>query len=221
VSTSEQLLLEFDHRPSMSGDDFLVSACNAEAVAWLDRWLEWPAPFVVIYGEAGCGKSPLAEVFRLATQARTLVLSTDPYETMDGEHVGIIEDVDRLIEGAQNELFHLYNYAKENNTQILMTARTPPAQWNISLADLKSRMGAVPVVEIGQPDDALIEAVLVKLSSDRQLRIERSVVTYMMGRMERSFEAAQRLIKAIDDEALASSRKITIALVRSVLQDQS
>ena len=201
----------------MSGDDFLVSECNAEAVAWLDQWPNWPAPFVVIYGEAGCGKSHLAEVFRQATGARVLSITENPYESMGEATAAVLEDVDQLVATSENALFHLYNYTKENKKQVLMTARTAPSQWILELADLKSRMGAVPVIEIGQPDDALMEAVLVKLFADRQLQIERGVVTYMLGRMERSFEEAQRLVSLIDTEALAAKRKITIPFVRELI----
>lgn len=218
MTSSTQLPLQFDYRPSLSGDDFLVSACNAEAVAWLDRWPDWPAPFLLICGEAGCGKTHLAEVFCQATGAHKVVLASDPYAVMGQAQAAVIEDIDRLVASSQQGLFHLYNFARENNRQVLLTARTIPAQWNLSLPDLKSRMGTVPVVEIGQPDDTLMEAVLVKLFSDRQLQVERDVISYMLGRMERSFETAQRLVQAIDDEALAEKRRITVPLVRSVLQ---
>ncbi len=218
MSDLPQLPLEFDYRPSMRGEDFLVCANNAEAVAWLDRWPDWPAPFVVIYGEAGCGKTHLAEVFAQATGAKALVLTHDPYETMAEAHAGVLEDVDRLVAHHQQDLFHLYNFAKENAVQVLMTARIPPADWKIDLPDLKSRMGAVPVVEIGQPDDAMMEAVLVKLFADRQLKVEREVVVYMLSRMERSFEQAIGLVKEIDRQSLSQKRRITVPLVREVLQ---
>jgi len=220
VSSPPQLPLEFDYRPAMSGDDFLVSACNAQAVAWLDRWPDWPAPFVVIYGEGGCGKTHLAEVFRQATGAIKVGLELDPYETMQGARAGVLEDADKLVETHQQALFHLYNHAKENKLRLLLTAQTPPSEWAVALKDLKSRLGAVPVVEIGRPDDALMEAVLVKMFSDRQVKVERDVIAYMLVRMERSFAQARQLVEAVDRYALSQKRPITVPLVRTVLQKQ-
>jgi chromosomal replication initiation ATPase DnaA len=138
---------------------------------------------------------------------------------MDGAKVGVLEDVDQMMGSEINEqaLFHLYNFAKENQFSILMTSRLPPAQWSISLADLKSRMGAVPVVGILNPDDTVMEAILVKLFADRQLHIQRGVITYMLGHMERSFSSAQKLVEKIDKQALAQKRKITVSLVRDLL----
>lgn len=223
MSTSSQLPLEFDHRASMSGEDFLVAPCNQEAVAWLDHWPDWGAPFVVIYGETGCGKTHLIEVFRQATGALALKLENglDPYEFMGEAKTAVLDDVESMIGTASGEqaLFHLYNFAKENQLSILMTSRTAPAQWNIALPDLKSRMGAVPVVEISSPDDTLMEAVLVKLFADRQLQVERGLIAYMLPRMERSFSAAQSLVDDIDREALAQKRRITVPLVKELLQD--
>ncbi|WP_126465273.1 HdaA/DnaA family protein [Candidatus Terasakiella magnetica] len=199
-----------------------MCSSNAEAVAWLDKWPDWSgAPFVVIYGQPGCGKTHLAEVFRQATGAQALKLCQDPYETMGEASVGVLEDVDRLIADHQKDLFHLYNHAKEKGLTLLLSARTAPAQWQITLPDLKTRMGAVPVVEIGQPDDMLMEAVLVKLFSDRQLKVERDVIAFMLLRMERSFEQAIRLVQEIDRRALSEKRKITVPLARSVLQNLS
>ena len=44
MSGRDQFTFSFEHRPALSGEDFLVSGCNRDAVAWLDRWPDWPAP---------------------------------------------------------------------------------------------------------------------------------------------------------------------------------
>ena len=67
-----QLPLEFGHRPALTGEDFLVAPCNADAVAWLDRWPDWPAPALVVHGPRGCGKTHLALVFQGMSGARAI-----------------------------------------------------------------------------------------------------------------------------------------------------
>src|SRR3954471_12046435 len=64
--------LEFPHRASFAGADFLVSTSNEAAVAWLDRWPDWPGPGLALYGPPGCGKSHLADVWRLKSGAVVL-----------------------------------------------------------------------------------------------------------------------------------------------------
>jgi chromosomal replication initiation ATPase DnaA len=114
---------------------------------------------------------------------------------------------------------HLYNVAAEAGGQLLITAATPPARWSLSLADLRSRLVAAPAVAIGPPDDGLIAALLIKLFDDRQLRVSDGVVEFLLARMERSFEAARRLVTALDEAALANRRNITVPLARQVLDD--
>ncbi|MCH7887842.1 MAG: hypothetical protein IIA00_01030 [Proteobacteria bacterium] len=70
---------------------------------------------------------------------------------------------------------------------------------------------------VGAPDDALIGAILIKLFGDRQLRVDGGVVTFLLARMERSFDAARRVVAALDAAALAARRDITVPLARDVL----
>ena len=64
MSRPEQLPLDLPHRPARGMEDFLVADCNRAAVAWIDRWPQWPAPLVVICGPEACGKSHLVHVWQ-------------------------------------------------------------------------------------------------------------------------------------------------------------
>ncbi len=86
------------------------------------------------------------------------------------------------------------------------------------MKDLASRLNAAPQAGIGAPDDALIAAVLVKQFADRQLKVDAEVISFMLTRMERSFEAARVMVAAIDALALEQRRNITVPLVRQVLE---
>jgi chromosomal replication initiation ATPase DnaA len=89
----------------------------------------------------------------------------------------------------------------------------------VHLADLRSRLNTATAVRIGPPDDTLMQAVVVKLFADRQLKVDQDVVTFMLARMERSFDAARELVARIDAAALKERRKITVRLVRDLLKD--
>ena len=210
-SPGGQIPLDFEHRASLSGDDFLISPCNRDAVAWLDKWPDWPAPALVIYGPPGCGKTHLANVFMEKSGGVKL---PDGDLSQIGDKC-ILDDADDYPD--EEHLLHAYNILAANHGHLLLTAARPPSQWQIKLADLASRLNAVPAVEIRQPDDMLIKAVLAKLFSDRQLRVEAGVVDYIVLRMERSLDAARRLVAAVDGAALAAKRNITLPLVRDVM----
>jgi len=117
----------------------------------------------------------------------------------------------------ERPLLHLLNHLAEQRRFVLITGREPPARWPVALADLASRLAALPQVAIGAPDDALLAAVMSKLFRDRQLQVGVEVVDYVLPRMERSLSAAQGLVAALDRAALAGQRPITVALARTVL----
>lgn len=225
----EQLSLDFDQRPAMGRDDFLVADSNREAVAWLDRWPAWPAPILTVFGPPGSGKTHLARVWSAQverTGGSVHPLTPDLLEaerTSDGfaaDSACLLEDADALLAGhaaRERSLFHLYNHFAGAGGHMLITARDAPAAWSVQLPDLRSRIVAAPAVALKAPDDPLIAAVLVKLFADRQLRVGQDVILYLLGRMERSLSAARDIVAALDAAALAGRRNITVPLARDVL----
>jgi len=218
----KQIPFDFDPRPALGGEDFLVAPSNADAVQWVERWPDWPGPVLAIAAPEGAGKTHLAHVFQAQTGA--CMVSVEDLQTLRADGVLadapalVLEDVELFL-GAQlaEELLHLYNLAREGNVKILMTAQRPPSRWAVDLKDLSSRLKTAPVAEIGPPDDALLTALIVKQFADRQLSVDQDVLTYMLARMDRSFCAVRNLIQAVDEHALAQKRAITIPLVRGVL----
>ena len=213
-----QLPLNLEHRPALGADDFLVAAPNREVVAWLDRWPAWPAPALVLTGPAGSGKTHLAHVFAARANATLLAAAA-----LDVGRVPDLLGAARAIalddaEAAEEQAFlHLYNMLAERGGHLLVLARRPPARWGIKLADLRSRLLAAQVATLLPPDDALLSAVLLKLFADRQLQLTEGVMNYLLTRLERSFEAAQHAVAALDRAALAAHRRITVPLAREVL----
>ncbi|HUZ74412.1 MAG TPA: DnaA/Hda family protein [Stellaceae bacterium] len=217
-----QLPLDLGHRPALGGADFLVAPSNAAAVAWLDRWPDWPGPALVLVGPAGSGKTHLAHVFAARAGAIRLgaadVTVSDLCDRLGAAHAAVLD----RAEAAEEEAFlHLYNMLAERGGHLLAIARQAPARWDIGLADLRSRLRAAPVASIAPPDDALLSAVLVKLFADRQVQVGEDVVAYLLARLERSFAAAQRAVAALDRAALAAQRRVTVPLVRAVLDEAS
>lgn len=129
----------------------------------------------------------------------------------------IIED---LVRPDQEEpLLHLYNQIAECGGSLLLISEVPPARWPLQLPDLSSRLRATPVAEIGSPDDALLEALLVKMFTDRQLRVGPEVIAFLLLRMERSFAGARGLVARLDGAALSQQRTITVPLARAIFQE--
>ena len=199
-------------------EDFLVAGCNSEAFRWLDRWPEWRACGLIVSGPPSSGKSHLAEIWRNKAQAK-LVNGRDLLSNQDGfndPRESVV--VEHAEEADERALLRIYNGVVDYRKSILLTASSDPQFWSISLADLRSRLMALPVVKIGEPDDLLLQALLVKQFSDRQVHIEVSVIRYLVERMERSFYMVGRLADELDAMAFREKRKITTVLASKALE---
>jgi len=194
-----------------------VAPSNADAVAWVDSWPDWPARAIVVYGPEGSGKSHLAQTWRLRAAAAELPATDVSGDALGGADAFVVEDVD-LNPPVEADWFHFLNLLAERRKWALFTARLAPIRWQTALPDLSSRMRALPAVGIARPEDTLVEAVLVKHLTDRQLRVAPEVVRYVAQRLERSLAAVARVAAALDAAALAQKRAPTIPLARQVMR---
>lgn len=211
--------------PTYAREDFVVAGGNREALAWVDRWPDWPAPALAVSGPTGCGKTHLARIWA-ARAGASVVDGTD----LEGKSVADLSDMARaspaiVVEGAdrapERALFHLYNLMRERRGFLLLTSVLPPAHWSIALPDLASRLRAAPAVALVSPDDELLGSIILKQLGDRQLHAGAGVVQYLVSHMERSAEAARRVVAALDRRGLTEQRKIDRRLAADVLGELS
>lgn len=216
-SAHHQLVLEFAHVEARSEHDFMVCAGNALAFGHVRAFPNWPGPLTLIEGAAKSGKSHLAGIW--AARAGALAARPDDLETLSrqgGTRPVIIEDADRLPYDEAG-LFHLLNQSMRDERPVLMTARLPVGDWPYRTDDVKSRARLAAHFSITVPDDILLSQILVKLFADRQLLIDPKVISYLVGRMERSNEEAVAMVELLDRLSLTRGRAITRGLASEAL----
>ena len=216
-----QLTFALPHAESLTRDNFLEGPANAAGIALIDAWPEWPARTMFLIGPDGSGKSHLAAIWAEQAGARSIAahaLTATAVPSALATGALVVEDL-KPAAVDERALFHLLNLAREENAYILITAREAPATMPVALNDLRSRLRAIPVVELLPPDDQLLRAVIVKLCADRQLTIDEPVVSYVATRIERSYAAARRAVALLDDESLWLGRPVTRALAAELLRN--
>jgi chromosomal replication initiation ATPase DnaA len=210
--------LALPHAPSYGREDFVTGPSNETALRLIESWPDWPSPIVLLVGPSGSGKTHLAHVW--ATLAGAEIIPSSDLVTWRlriaaGASI-VIEDVPS--EGIpETTLFHLINSIRETRGSLLLTSQSPADEFSVALPDLRSRLRLATPAALGAPDDDLLRKVLVKLFADRQLMVERSVIEYLVSRMERSLSAAVLLVESLDREALAAGRRITRLMAAAVL----
>ncbi|WP_101067362.1 P-loop NTPase family protein [Roseovarius salinarum] len=221
--TARQLSFDLPVREARGREDFFVSPANAEAVAQIEGWREWPGRKLVLTGAPGSGKTHLAHVWSALAEAR-IVAARDLADREIGaltDRPVAVEDVSAIAgdHAAEAALFHLHNMALAEGQSLLLTADTAPPAWQLSLPDLASRVAATPVARLQDPDDDLLAAVIMKLLADRQLVPTPGTIPYLVRRIDRSFAAAGRVVAQLDATALETGRPVSRALAARVLDN--
>ena len=217
-----QYVLDLPYENALSRADFIAAPANEAALGWIERWPDWPAAALAIHGPAGAGKSHLARIWLDHARAIELApeaLSQDGPTELPGDRRAVL--IDGADRAAEEPLLHLFNMIGEQGGSLLLVAREPPSRWGIGLADLRSRLVAVPTVGVAAPDADLIGAVLTKLFADRRRPVSRELISFLTLRLPRSFAAAQQAVVALDHAATAEFRPLTVPLASLVLKLQA
>lgn len=190
-----QIALPLDWPADDAHEDFIVSETNAAAVRHLDHWGTWPVMATILTGPRKSGRSLLGRLFATKSGGR------------------LFDEADRRPE---EELFHAWNAAQAEHRPLLIVADRPPPAWPVRLPDLRSRLGATPIVSIGDPDDALVAALIEKLLRRRNLQTPPDLVSWLVPRIERTYVGIVRAVDALDEAALAKRVRLSVKLARDI-----
>lgn len=136
VAAARQLDLPLG-TPSDSAPALIVTQANAAIVTVLERPADWPANSLILTGPRRSGRSLHA---RLAAERGARVL-------------------DDVHARPEEELFDAWN-AAQGGPPLLLVADSAPPTWQLLLPDLRSRLATSGVASLGDPDDAMADALL-------------------------------------------------------------
>lgn len=179
--------------PDACETEFLVGESNTRAVHQLEHWATWPVMSALLTGPRKSGRSLLARIFAAKSGGR------------------IFDDADRAREA---DVFHAWNQAQQERRPLLIIAEAAPPAWDVKLPDLRSRLAASPLLEIGPPDDLLMPQLIEHAFERHLLHARPDLVAWLAKRIERSHVAILRVADALESEA---GDRLSIPAARAVL----
>lgn len=189
-----QIALPLAAGPSTDPARIVAGPANRAAIEAMAAPEAWPYRTAILTGPPCSGKSLLARWFEQQGKGDA------------------VDDADRMDE---TELFHRWNRAQESGTPLLLTASS--GGWQIGLADLASRMGAALALEIGEPGDEMVPALLESHAAQRGIVLSEGMIAYLAARVERSFAGIERIVALIDRLSLERKQPVTLGTCRDAL----
>ena len=216
---TDQLILKFPKDNVYLQEDFYVSSGNQEAYEFVSSWPKWIKRIANIFGPSGSGKTHLASILKRKTS--TLEIESDALDDkiffeFKTKEALIIENLNEKV--SENLLFSLWNVALQDNKYLLITSTKPISAYKFELPDLKSRARSSVIIGINLPSDDLISVILAKSFSDKQIKVEKKHIDYIIKRIDRSYEKISQFISILDKYSLKKGNPFGLKLIKEVLK---
>jgi len=215
----DQLIFQFPKNEVYKKEDFYVSSSNHQAYDFINSWPKWIKRIANIFGPSGSGKTHLASL--LKNKTTTLYVESSKLDDkiflkFKTKEALIIENLNKKV--SENILFSLWNIAIQDNKYLLLTSSKPINTYKFKLPDLNSRISSCLCFGINLPNDDLISVILSKNFSDKQIKVEKKHIDYIIKRIDRSYEKIAQFILILDKYSLKKGSPFSLKLIKEVLK---
>ncbi len=230
MPSTAQLPLALHLNPQATFEAF-VAGPNGAAFEWLHGIAAGAdAPVTFLWGPRCSGRSHLLQATCRAADAAGRRCAYLPLgelgsdaagllESLDAVSIACLDDVDTLAGDATAEraAFALCNRLRDAGARLLVSAGTPPAELELELPDLRSRLGWGPVFQLRELDDDAKLQVLGHRARQLGFELPDEAGRYLLTRSQRGLGELLELLDGIDRAALAAQRRVTIPFLRDYL----
>ncbi len=218
MSELNQLLLDFDHNIEFNKHDYYVSKSNYLAFNLIKNWPKWERKILNISGDTFSGKTHLAKIFQDNSNAIYLDhsdINEEVFKKIKLNESIVIDDFEKIKN--ENLLYSLFNLIYQDNKYLLILSNRSISKINYNLDDLNSRAKNCLFAQIENPDDDLIFAIIVKNFSDRQIKLEKKLLEFIIKRMERSYGKIYEFIYKVDELSLKKKKPINLKTIKEII----
>ncbi len=215
-----QLVFKFPFKTKYNEHDFYVSQNNFSAYKLIESWPDWPGKWLNIFGASGSGKTHLSKILEKKISKIKILdeknISNNLVDELNDFKCLIIDNFENKMD--EKILYSVLNQARQLEIYVLINSILPLKKINFKLSDLTSRMNSFVYIGIDLPTDDLLNVIISKSFSDKQINLNPRVSEFIIKNVERSYDKTFKLIKDIDDLSLSSGKSININLIKKVLK---
>ena len=218
----DQIVFKFPDKSFYYEEDFCIGENNYEAYKLIKEWPNWTFKGINIYGPKKSGKSYLTKIFSDKTDSEVFEggsINKDNLNLILNQKVLIIENIELF----NDEVFFqtILNDFISKNKFIYLTSNKLVGSISFKLKDLISRLNSLVAVVITNPSDDLFSQILTKMLSDKQINITPKEVNFILKNIERSYDAASKFVKNLDELSLLYKKKINTKIINQALANIS
>jgi len=213
-----QQIIKFDYEENFKYEDFYISKSNKYIFDLLMQWPKWERNFLNISGENFSGKTHLINIF--LKKFKGIKFEAKSLKNENLKEIKIYQNIvlENISETVDEKLvYSLLNTIEQDNKYLIATSIKPVVDIKFSLPDLVSRSKNFLLYNIEKPDDELIFALLVKNLSDRQISLEKKLISYIIKRINRSYSKIFDFIYKIDEISLKKKKSIDLKIIKEAL----
>ncbi len=226
-----QLPIPFAFHDDQDFDAFYPGP-NTQAVAALkDCATGQGEQLIFVCGDHGSGKSHLLQASCQYANQQIIFLPLKTYmqqgpallEGLEQCPLVCIDDIDCIAGINEWELavFGFFNQQRDNGHRLIVSASSTPAQLNIQLPDLVSRLAWGLCLQLQPLTDPDKQRALTLRATRKGFELPHNVGQFLLNHYRRDLPSLWRLLDELDQESLSAQRKLTIPFVKSYLARQS
>ena len=214
----DQLLLDFKNNKNFNDHDYYVSKSNFLAFGIIEKWPKWEKRIVNINGEKFSGKSHLANIFQ--SKSKALLLNSNDLDEEIFKKIKLYDSI--IIDDFKKDInekliYSIFNLIDQDNKFLLINSLKPINEIKFKLPDMISRSKNCLFAKIDSPDDDLLFAIIIKNFSDRQIKLEKKIIEFIINRIERSYSKIYDFIYKIDELSLKKKKPINLKTIKEIL----
>ena len=215
-----QLLLDFNYKQNFRDDDFYVGKSNFYTFELINKWPKWEKNFLNICGEKYSGKTHLVNIFLKKFNGfsiKSSLLNDENLKKIKPFQNIILEDLNLNVN--EKIIYTLFNIIDQDNKFLVITSIKPITEINFQLEDLRSRTKNCLLAKIENPDDELMFALILKNLSDRQIKLDKKLINFIIKRIDRSYGKIFDFIYKIDEISLKKKKSIDFKIINEALEE--